>query len=75
MGIRLRMWVSIVLFFLWLITGISGTVLLLGPLFPSLPVSLMDTIHMYAGFAFFGLSVVHIALNWGALKSYFRKVF
>ncbi|ASJ17013.1 hypothetical protein A3L04_07985 [Thermococcus chitonophagus] len=71
---RLRMFVSIVLFFLWLITGITGTILLLGRLFPSLPVEVSDTLHIYLGFAFFGLSVVHIYLNWAALKSYFRKL-
>ncbi len=78
MGATLRMWVSIVLFVLWLITGISGVFLLIGPLAAKLgiplPVSLMDTLHIYLGFAFFGLSVVHLALNWPAMKSYFRRL-
>ncbi len=78
MSAKLRMWVSLILFVLWLITGISGVFLLIGPLAArlgaSLPVSLMDTIHTYVGFAFFGLSVVHLALNWPAMKSYFHRL-
>ncbi len=78
MSAKLRMWVSLILFVLWLITGISGVFLLIGPLAArlgaSLPVALMDTIHTYVGFAFFGLSVVHLALNWPAMKSYFRRL-
>ncbi|AHF79485.1 DUF4405 domain-containing protein [Thermococcus paralvinellae] len=78
MSFKLRMWVSLTLFVLWLITGITGIFLLIGPLFAkwgiSLPISLMDTIHIYVGFAFFGLSVVHVALNWSAMKNYFRKL-
>ncbi|WP_297090265.1 DUF4405 domain-containing protein [Thermococcus sp.] len=78
MSAKLRMWVSLILFVLWLITGISGVFLLIGPLAArlgvSLPVSLMDTVHTYVGFAFFGLSVVHLALNWPAMKSYFRRL-
>ena len=78
MSAKLRMWVSLVLFVLWLTIGISGIFLLIGPLTArlglSLPVSLMDTIHTYVGFAFFGLSVVHIALNWPAMTAYFHRL-
>jgi len=78
MKCSLRMCVSLLLFALWLITGITGTVLLIGPLAAKLghplPVSTADTLHIYFGFAFFGLSIVHVALNWGALKGYFRRL-
>ncbi len=78
MSFKLRMWVSLILFFLWLITGISGVFLLMAPILVyfkvSLPMSLIDALHVYLGFAFFGLSVVHIALNWPAMKSYFKKL-
>ncbi|WP_297536641.1 DUF4405 domain-containing protein [Thermococcus sp.] len=78
MKCNLRMCVSLVLFALWLITGITGTILLLGPLTAKLghplPVSTADTLHEYFGFAFFGLSVVHVTLNWNALKSYFKRL-
>ncbi|ACJ15779.1 hypothetical protein Plut_1211 [Thermococcus onnurineus NA1] len=78
MSYKLRMWVSLTLFALWLITGITGIILLIAPLAAqfglTLPVSLADTLHTYLGFAFFGLSFVHIALNWSAMKAYFRKL-
>ncbi|NJE84880.1 DUF4405 domain-containing protein [Thermococcus sp. CX2] len=78
MSYKLRMWVSLTLFVLWLITGITGIILLIGPLAAqlgfNLPVDLADTLHTYLGFAFFGLSFVHIALNWSAMKAYFRKL-
>jgi len=78
MAHSLRMWVSLLLFFLWLVTGITGIILLIGPLAlhfgVSLPVSLADTLHTYLGFAFFGLSFLHLALNWQAMKVYFKKL-
>ncbi|WP_245610443.1 DUF4405 domain-containing protein [Thermococcus celericrescens] len=78
MGYGLRMWVSPVLFVLWLVTGITGVILLVAPLAAelgvTLPVSLADTLHIYLGFAFFGLSFVHIALNWSAMRAYFRRL-
>ncbi|WP_461865450.1 DUF4405 domain-containing protein [Thermococcus sp.] len=78
MSFKLRMWVSLILFFLWLVTGISGVFLLIAPLLAyfkiSVPMSLIDTLHIYLGFAFFGLSVVHIALNWPAMKGYFKRL-
>ncbi len=78
MRCNLRMCVSLVLFILWLITGITGTILLVGPLTAKLghplPVSTADTLHTYFGFAFFGLSIVHVALNWSALKTYFKNL-
>lgn len=78
MGYNLRMMVSLVLFVLWLITGITGIILLIAPLTVhfgiNLPVSLAGTLHTYLGFAFFGLSFVHLTLNWHAMKVYFRKL-
>ncbi|MFA4669251.1 hypothetical protein QDY65_01660 [Pyrococcus kukulkanii] len=49
---KLGMFVSIVLFFLWLITGITGTILLLGR--PASLVRIVDALHVHLGFAFFG---------------------
>lgn len=78
-GEDMRMWVSLALFVTWLITGITGVILLVAPLAVqygiNLPVDTADTIHSYVGFMFFGLSFVHLALNWGAMKTYFRRMF
>jgi len=74
--IKLRKGVSIIMFFLWLITGITGFLLLIGPVLAFhgiyLPGVLSATLHTYISFAFFGISVVHLALNWNAFKSYFK---
>jgi len=71
----LRKVVSLTLFILWLITGFTGVLLLIGSLLARIgiyvPTAIPD-IHTYVGFGAFGISVVHIALNWDALKSYVR---
>ncbi len=74
--VKLRRGISVVMFFLWLITGITGFLLLIGPLLAFhgiyVPGILSTTLHTYISFAFFGISVVHLALNWNAFKSYFK---
>ncbi len=76
--VKLRKAVSILMFFLWVITGITGFLLLIGPILAFhgiyVPGILSTTLHTYISFAFFGLSVIHLALNWNAFKSYFKRV-
>jgi len=71
--VTLRKIVSLLLFVLWIVTGITGTLLLVGSLLTRIgiyvPTAIPD-IHTYIGFGAFGISVIHIALNWDALKSY-----
>lgn len=38
------------------------------------PADKADMIHTYAGFVMAGLSVVHVYLNWGSIKSYIRLI-
>ncbi|NPA98851.1 MAG: DUF4405 domain-containing protein [Crenarchaeota archaeon] len=33
----------------------------------------IDNIHVYAGFVVSGLAIIHVYLNWNALKSYFKR--
>jgi len=71
--VTLRKIVSIILLILWLITGITGTMLLVGSLLARVGIyvpTVIPDIHTYIGFGAFGVSVIHIALNWDALKSY-----
>ena len=72
-GIELRGAVSLTLAILGLITGVSGIFLLLAPLlsFDTI-MPLMSKIHRYISFAFFGVSVVHLALNWPLFKKYLK---
>ena len=69
----MRRAVSLILAILGLITGISGIFLLLDPLlrFDTI-MPLMSKIHRYISFAFFGVSVVHLALNWPLFKKYLK---
>ncbi len=71
--IVLRRIVSLLLFVLWVITGITGILLLVGPLLAKVGIyvpTVIPGVHTYVGFGAFGISVIHIALNWDALKSY-----
>lgn len=71
--IVLRRIVSLLLFVLWVITGITGILLLIGSLLAKVGIyvpTIIPDIHTYVGFGAFGISVVHLALNWDALKSY-----
>ncbi len=73
--IILRRIVSLLLFTLWVITGITGILLLMGPLLAKVGIyvpTIIPDIHTYIGFGAFGVSVIHVALNWDALKSYVR---
>ena len=76
--ITLRMTVSLVLFVTWLATGITGVLLLVAPLVyrmgASLPMSWVTNVHIYVGFVFFGLSFLHLALNWPAMKGYIKRI-
>ncbi len=71
--IVLRRIVSLLLFALWVVTGITGTLLLMGSLLAKVGIyvpTVIPDVHTYIGFGAFGISVIHIALNWDALKSY-----
>jgi cytochrome b subunit of formate dehydrogenase len=75
--IVLRRIVSLSLFVLWVITGITGILLLIGPLLAKIGIyvlTVIPDIHTYVGFGAFGISVIHIALNWDALRSYMRII-
>jgi len=71
--IILRKAVSLLLFILWIVTGVTGILLLIGTLLARIGIYLptaIPNLHTYIGFGAFGISVIHIALNWDALKSY-----
>ncbi len=71
--IVLRKIVSLSLFVLWVVTGITGILLLIGPLLAKIEVyvpTVIPGIHTYVGFGALGISMIHIALNWDVLKSY-----
>jgi len=38
------------------------------------PATLADDVHTYAGFVMAGLTIAHIYLNWGSIKSYIRLI-
>ncbi len=38
-----------------------------------IPAWIIDDIHVYAGFVVSGLAIIHVYLNWNALKNYFRR--
>ena len=69
----MRRAVTLTLAVLGLITGVSGVFLLLAPLlsFDTI-IPLMSKIHRYISFAFFGLSIIHLALNWPVFKKYLK---
>ncbi len=64
--IVLRKIVSLSLFVLWVITGITGILLLIGPLLAKVGTyvpTIIPGIHTYVGFGVLGISVIRIALN------------
>ncbi len=74
----IRRYTSLTLFMSWLIVGVTGFLLLISPLLTRLGYyipSIITDLHTYAGFTSLGISVIHISLNWNALKSYltFRR--
>ncbi len=77
-GMAFRMTVSLSLLALWIATGATGVLLLVAPLLYRLglnvPMSWITNVHTYAGFVFFGLSFVHIALNWPAMRGYLKRL-
>jgi hypothetical protein len=77
MRCNLRMCVSLLLVVLWLITGVTGVMLFLAPSAGSgraVHASRAAMLHTYFGLASLALSMVHIALNWRALKAYLRRL-
>ena len=73
--LSIRRAVSLLLLVTWILTGITGTLMLfsrvlayLGYYLPTPVVAL----HVYAGFVALGVSALHIALNWNALVSYVK---
>ena len=71
--IKLRRFVSLTLLIAWVVTGVTGTLLLISGLVARLGhrvPPIVPDIHTYAGFVALGISVIHLALNWNALKSY-----
>ncbi|NPA96754.1 MAG: DUF4405 domain-containing protein [Crenarchaeota archaeon] len=70
---------SIVLFFSWLLTIFSGTILLLKSsvaLYQYVPLStdIVADIHTYAGFVMFGSSIIHVYLNRRAVLAYLKRI-
>jgi len=63
----------------WILVGISGYILLSSPLLAKaglrLPMNIVIDIHVYSGFTALGISALHIALNYDALKSYLGSTF
>ncbi len=61
----------------WIIVGISGYLLLTSTLLINigitLPMNVITDIHIYSGFTALGISALHIALNYDALRNYLRK--
>ncbi len=69
--VTVRKIVSLSLLVSWIVTGVTGYMLSLAKLGIALN-PLVPRIHEYAGFVALGLSIIHIYLNMGALKSYLR---
>ncbi len=71
--LKIRKFTSLTLLIAWLVTAVTGTLLLISSLLARLgyylPPALPD-LHTYAGFVALGISVIHITLNWNALKTY-----
>jgi len=76
---NLRRIVSICLLISALLVFVSGIILYLrttNVLYRAvvwMPGWIVDDIHIYAGFVVSGLAIMHVYLNWNALKSYFKR--
>lgn len=76
--VQLRRIVSILLFIALIIVSFTGIILylkttnVLYTLVEWAPTKSIDTLHTYSGFAMAGLALIHVYLNWTALKSYFK---
>lgn len=75
---QLRRIVSILLFIVSIIVFVTGVILylkttnVLYTLVEWASTKSVVTLHTYSGFAMVGLALIHIYLNWPALKSYFK---
>lgn len=75
---NIRRIVSICLLISAILVFISGVVLYLrttNVLYRAviwIPAWIIDYIHVYAGFVASGLAIIHVYLNWNALKNYFK---
>ncbi len=76
---NIRRIVSICLLISAILVFISGIVLYLrttNVLYHAviwIPAWIIDYIHVYAGFVASGLAIIHVYLNWNALKNYFKR--
>ena len=77
----LRKIVSITLFISALIVFITGIILYLQStkalyrLVEFIPADKICILHEYSGFVASGLGIIHIYLNWAAIKNYFKTLF
>jgi len=78
-SVKLHMIISTLLLFTSVIVLVTGIILylkttnILSMPVRHVPMKSISTIHIYFGFITAGIALIHVYLNWPALKSYFRS--